>query len=131
MGQFVEWYEVPGFTADDVWRIDDAEAMALLAAPCLSETLTEAQEGQVRAVLRQALVRWKEAGSGAVTQQTAGPFGVTLDTRTERRGLFWPSELEQLRAICAGAGPVAFEIDTTPSHAATAYAAQPDTWRPW
>ena len=101
---FLTYDQVPGFTADDAWRIEDAEAMALLAAPCLSGVLTVDQMGQVRAVLRQALMRWKEAGAGAATTVTSGPFAQTVDTRTVRKGMFWPSELEQLRAICGSGG---------------------------
>ena len=101
--------------------IEDAEAMAALAAPCLSSSefqLDEARVAAVRAILRGALIRWHDAGSGAVTQQSAGPFSQSLDTRQQRRGMFWPSEIAQLRDICAGFSGEdsgkAFEIDTTP-----------------
>ena len=82
--------------------IDDAEAMAVLAAPCITAdgfTHTDA----VRAILRGAVLRWNESGTGALQAQTAGPFGQTLDTRQERRGMFWPSEIVQLQSLCAGA----------------------------
>jgi hypothetical protein len=82
--------------------IDDAEAMAVLAAPCIAAdgfTNTSA----VKAILRGAVIRWNDAGSGALQAQTAGPFGQTLDTRQERRGMFWPSEIVQLQSLCAGA----------------------------
>ena len=101
---FLTYDQVPGFTADDAWRITDAEAMARLAAPCLSGALTDEQYDATRAVLRQALMRWKDAGSGAASQVTAGPFSQVIDTRQERRGMFWPSELEQLRDICKTGG---------------------------
>ena len=101
--------------------IADAEAMAALAAPCLSSLEFQSDEARVaavRAVLRGALIRWHDAGSGAVTQQSAGPFSQSLDTRQQRRGMFWPSEIAQLRDICAGFSGEdsgkAFEIDTTP-----------------
>lgn len=81
--------------------IEDAEAMAVLAAPCIAE------EGfnnfmAVRAILRGAVLRWNDAGSGAVQSQTVGPFGQTMDTRQERRGMFWPSEIVALQSLCAG-----------------------------
>ena len=99
--------------------IEDAEAMALLAAPCLSGALTSAQAAGVKAVLRQALMRWQDAGSGAVTQQQAGPWMQSVDTRQERKGMFWPSEIAQLRDICAGFSGAdstgAYTIDTAPS----------------
>lgn len=115
MGQFITYAEVPGFTAADDWRITDAEAMALLAAPCLSGDLDNRQTAAVRAVLRQALMRWKEVGSGAVTQQQVGPFGQSVDTSSVRRGMFWPSELDQLRAICNGTGGATSGTATTVS----------------
>ena len=102
MFSFLTFDQIPGFTVDDSWRIEDAEAMALLAAPCLAGALTTDQVSQVRAVLRQALTRWKEAGAGATTTTTAGPFAQTIDTHVSRKGMFWPSELEQLRRICGG-----------------------------
>jgi hypothetical protein len=80
--------------------IDDAEAMAVLAAPCI--TADEfANTAAVKAILRGAVIRWNEAGSGALQAQTAGPFGQTLDTRQERRGMFWPSEIVQLQGLCS------------------------------
>src|SRR5690348_2759850 len=80
--------------------IDDAEAMAALAAPCInSEGFANASA--VKAILRGAILRWFDSGSGAVQSQTAGPFGQTLDTRQERRGMFWPSEIQQLQNLCS------------------------------
>jgi hypothetical protein len=55
----------------------------------------------VRAILRGAVLRWNEAGSGALSAQTAGPFGQTIDTRQERRGMFWPSEIVALQNLCS------------------------------
>ena len=102
--------------------IEDAEAMAVLAAPCLSSSEFQSDEARmaaVRAILRGALIRWHDAGSGAVTQQSAGPFSQSLDTRQQRRGMFWPSEIAQLRDICAGFSGAdstgAYTIDTAPS----------------
>jgi len=83
--------------------IDDADAMALLIAPCISSP-GFAYGPAVKAVLRGAVLRWNEAGTGALQQQTSGPFGQTLDTRQERRGMFWPSEIVQLQSLCATGG---------------------------
>lgn len=82
--------------------IDDAEAMAVLAAPCITAT-DFAHADAVRAILRGAVLRWNESGTGALQAQTAGPFGQTLDTRQERRGMFWPSEIVALQNLCADA----------------------------
>lgn len=83
--------------------IADALAMAVLAAPCLDdpEDLDEQQAAAAKAVLRAAILRWHETGTGAFSQQSAGPFSATVDTRQTRRGMFWPTELAQLQDICA------------------------------
>lgn len=97
--------------------VEDAEAQAVLAAPCLADDgdLSSHQVAAVKAILRGAILRWNDSGSGAYQQQTAGPFSVAYDTRQARRSLFWPSEIEQLQSICtslAGGGGAAFAIDT-------------------
>ena len=130
MGQFILWSEVPGFTVEDDWRIEDAEAKALLAAPCLSGALSAEQSAGLRAILREALMRWKDAGSGAVTQQQSGPWMQSIDTRTERRGMFWPSELAELRSLCGTTERRAFEIDTVPPGTGPGHWLTPTTWVP-
>ena len=80
--------------------IEDAEAMAVLAAPCITaDGFTNL--AAVKAVIRSAILRWNEAGTGALQSQTAGPYGQVLDTRQERRGMFWPSEIVALQNLCA------------------------------
>jgi hypothetical protein len=97
--------------------IDDASAIAVLVAPCLADEddLTAAQVAAVKAVLRGAIIRWNDAGSGAIASETAGPFSQTLDTRQQRKAMFWPAEIEQLQQICSGTGAGGiFSIDTVP-----------------
>jgi hypothetical protein len=95
--------------------IDDALALAAQVAPCILEDTFE-QEGAARAILRGAVLRWNEAGTGALQSQTAGPFGQQIDTRQQRRGMFWPSEITQLQRLCAGdTGAEAFAVDTVPT----------------
>lgn len=102
--------------------IDDALALAARVAPCIIDDEFEYADA-ARAVLRGAILRWHDSGSGAITQQTAGPFGQTFDTRTERRSLFWPSEIGALQELCRDGdlSSQAFDIDTisvaTPVHA--------------
>ena len=103
--------------------IADAEAMAVSVAPCLvsGDPMTSEQVAAVRAILRRAVLRWHETGTGMVTQQSAGPFQQSIDTtRSAPRGLFWPSEITELQGICqqvtgATGGRGAFSIDTSPS----------------
>jgi hypothetical protein len=104
----------PGLTPDQM--IEDAEGLAILAAPCLGTTpttLTDAQIVGVKAILRGAIMRWNDAGSGARSSVTTGPFSETIDTTVARRGMFWPSEITTLQSICSDSesGKV-FAVDT-------------------
>lgn len=102
--------------------IEDAMAMAARVAPCILED-TFAYEGAARAILRGAILRWHDAGSGALSAQTAGPFGQTLDTRVQRRGMFWPGEIEQLQDLCKGTEVSgAFSVDTVALSGVVAHA---------
>lgn len=83
--------------------IEDAEATAATVAPCILEDafLEDAtRRAYIKAVIRGAVLRWNEAGSGAYQAQTSGPYGVTMDTRQQRRGMLFPSEIEQLQDAC-------------------------------
>lgn len=104
MGTFLAPEDLDPFATVDAAKadamIEDAEAMAVLAAPCITAE-GFAQTAAVRAILRGAIIRWNDSGSGALTAQSAGPFGQTLDTRQERRGMFWPSEIVALQNLCS------------------------------
>ena len=92
--------------------IDDALAMAERVAPCIT-TAAFLYPAAAKALLRGSIIRWAEAGSGAMSSTTTGPFGATVDTRQPRRGMFWPSEIEQLQDLCKGSQlSGAFSIDT-------------------
>ena len=95
--------------------IEDALAMAGLVAPCiLDENLPESKQDAAKAVIRGAILRWHEAGTGAVSQQSAGQYSQTIDTRQPRRAMFWPSEIEMLQKICSdnSTGGGAWSYDT-------------------
>ena len=110
--------EIPEDRAREM--IADALAMARLSAPCLANTdLSEDHAAAAKAIIRGAILRWHEAGAGSLTQrqQTIGPamLGESFDTRQTRKGMFWPSEIEQLQGICAqisGETSGAFAVDT-------------------
>jgi hypothetical protein len=106
--------------------VDGANANASRVAPCLAwdgsdpakPAPTDDQEAEARLILIGAVKRWAEAGAGALSQQTAGPFGMTVDTRQRTGFNLWPSEIERLQDICRTTGPVgrtAFSIDTAPT----------------
>lgn len=108
--------EIPSVKA--LAMIEDAVALAARVAPCITEA-TFAYEGAAKAILRGAILRWHEAGSGAKVSQSEniGAYGYsdTFDNRQTRRGMFWPSEIEQLQELCRTSGPSgAFTVDTSP-----------------
>jgi hypothetical protein len=103
--------------------LDGANAKASRVAPCLTWDGTDPampaptvdQLSEARLVLIGAITRWSQAGSGALQAQTAGPFGQTIDTRQRTGYNLWPSEIEQLQAVCkAITQRKAFAVDTAP-----------------
>lgn len=92
--------------------IDDALALAAVTAPCILSSDFE-HAAAAKAIIRGAILRWNDSGSGALSTVTTGPFGAGTDTRTPRKGMFLPSELDGLKALCTtgGAGK-AFSVDT-------------------
>ncbi len=104
-------------TAKATEMIKDVEALALVAAPGLSGELSDQQRAAVKAVLRAAVLRWDDTGTGAITQETiaAGPFnhGITTDSRQGRYGQLWPSEESALQKIVSSTRRNAYTIDMT------------------
>ena len=119
MGAFLNAVDLPagtgvslGLRPEDM--IADAEALAMLAAPCLStvEELTAPQRAAVRAILRGAVMRWSDVGTGGRQTESAGSLSVTTDTTASRRGMFWPSEIDSLQRVCSDGAGSAFAVDT-------------------
>ncbi|MCP9272773.1 hypothetical protein [Mycolicibacterium arenosum] len=79
--------------------IADALAMARLVAPCI-DSAEFGHDAAAKAVIRGAVLRWHDSGTGASAQLTALGFSQTYDTRQTRRVLFWPSEIQQLQQMC-------------------------------
>lgn len=110
-------------------------AQASRVAPCIDEESPAEVIAEARLVLIGAFKRWAEAGSGAITQQQAGPFGQTIDSRSGPRGfVLWPSEIASLANLCddgtSGDGQ-AFTVDMTPPAYAGGLASRPDLWFQW
>lgn len=84
--------------------IDDAEAKALVIEPKLAQNdqLSATQINAVRALLRDAILRWNDRGSGALTQTSIGQVNVSSDSRSWGQNLFTSREEAQLRSIAAG-----------------------------
>lgn len=122
MGTFLEVSDLTPFADIAVAKaeamIEDAEAQAMLVAPCLGDEdldpeLTAIQVAATKSILRGAILRWDEAGTGIRQSITTGPFGETTDTTQTRKGMFWPSEITNLQAICSnGDSGKAFSVDT-------------------
>lgn len=130
MGTFITEADLAPFATIDAAKaaamIEDAEAQAILTAPCITGLTTApadetseqraqrlAKLAAVKSILRAAILRWNDTGSGAVQQTQVGPFGQMIDTRQHRKGMFWPSEIESLQGICSsGEQGKAFAVDT-------------------
>ncbi len=97
--------------------IDDTLARAARFAPCI-EDAEFAYPAAAKAVLRAVVLRWNDAGSGALSSQTAGPFGQAIDTRRETGPKFWPSEISELQALCQTDDSTggAFNVDTVSTY---------------
>lgn len=83
--------------------IADALAMARLVAPCI-DSADFAHPDAAKAIIRGAILRWNETGAGGRTEVTdrAGPFEHSEAYQSPaRRALFWPSEIDQLKKLCA------------------------------
>ena len=94
--------------------IEDAIATAALIAPCIVED-SFSNDAAAKAILRAAILRWNDAGSGAVTQVSAGSFQQTIDNRSPRKSMFWPSEVTDLQKLCGiSRSGKAYTVDTTP-----------------
>lgn len=117
-----------------------ANAKASRVAPCLTWDGSDPAKpapsadalSEARLVLLGAVKRWAEAGAGAYQSQTAGPFGVTVDTRQRTGFNLWPSEITELARLCAdsAASSKAYEIDTAPTGSGAGYWSAPDVWVP-
>jgi hypothetical protein len=92
--------------------IDDVTARAARVAPCILEPDFQHDAAAV-AILRGVVLRWHEAGSGALQTASVDDASFSFDNRQQRRTLFWPSEITELQALCSTEGPSgAFAVDT-------------------
>lgn len=95
--------------------IEDALALAARVAPCINDP-EFSFAAAAKAVIRGAILRWNDAGSGALTSEQLEDYRYVTDSRQPRRGMFWPSEIEQLQDLCRTGGPSgAYSFDTIAS----------------
>jgi len=118
----------PGKAQD---MIDDAIALAEVYAPCLADE-EFAHRRAAKSILRGAILRWHEAGAGAVVSQTAGSYSQTVDNRQPRKGMFYPSEIDQLKQLCRtdddDRGAFSFSLLPTVPVVTTQEAFERDLW---
>lgn len=121
MAEIINSADLPADVASNAMSatwVSGANARASRVAPCLASTDPPASEDQLaeaKLILVGAVIRWAQAGSGAFQSQTAGPFGVTLDTRQRVGFNLWPTEITQLQDICKnGLKAKAYSVDTVP-----------------
>lgn len=89
--------------------IDDVLARAARVAPCI--LLADFEFGDAaKAILRAIILRWNEAGTGAASTQSAGPFSVGFDTRQPQGPRFWPSEIDELQELCSQATGTVYTV---------------------
>lgn len=100
--------------------IDDALAMASLAAPCIND-VDFTYPDAAKAIIRSAILRWDEQGAAGRIQVTdsMGPFSHAESYQQPvRRALFSAPEIQQLQALCKSSqAGRAFEVDSTPAGA--------------
>lgn len=117
--------------AKAVEMIADAEALALRVAPCLGESPDQSLLDAAKAILRRAILRWHDTGSAGTQsgkQQTAGPFTSNETWQVSgSRGLFFPSEISDLQALCRSRSGKAFVVDQVqPTGYVDPFVARPD-----
>lgn len=107
--------DVAANAMSETW-VNGANARASRVAPCLAGTNpppTPDQLAEAKLILIGAVIRWSQAGAGAMQSQIMGPFGVTFDTRQRGGFNLWPSEITQLQDICKnGTESKAYSVDT-------------------
>ncbi|UNX54086.1 hypothetical protein MF406_14210 [Georgenia sp. TF02-10] len=120
MGRFVEPRDLAPYAdipeAKALAMIEDAEAEAILAAPCITALAPEdPKRDAIRALLRQAIPRRHGADTRVVTQVGAGPFQKSVEPQrgdgAPKGSFFWPSEVKRLQILCASSG--AYTVDMT------------------
>lgn len=138
MGTFLQPVDLAPFAqieeAKAAEMIADAEAQAGLVAPCITDTNFAADANltaALRSILRAAVLRWHEAGSGAVQTAISGPFSQTTQYQA-RRSMFWPSEITDLQKLCSlftgETTRQAFGVDTGPWSTDWSTYAATDSW---
>lgn len=116
--------------------IEDVLAQAAIVAPCILEA-TFPYAAAAKALLREAVLRRLDAGSGAIITRLegTGPFqrSETIDNRI-RRGILQPLDISDLQKLCVAAGGGtsprggSVNLDPNPDGIPDAFSDRPDLW---
>ena len=78
-------------------------ARARTVAPCLASDDVELSPDQfevVKGIVRDAVLRWSDVGTGVTKSRTAGDYAESYDAGAGRSGLFRPDEIHELQNVC-------------------------------
>lgn len=112
-------------TVEELWKLNpgidetraeamiaDAIALAAVDAPCILRNDFEYADA-AKVIIKGAILRWYDQGSGAMSSMSADVFSASYDTRNPRSATgFWKSEKKALARLC-GHGAGAYTIDIT------------------
>ena len=80
--------------------IHDAIGEAAFHAPCILDCrVRSGAKGVRQGELRGAVLRWNEAGSGAVQTQASIVLLQTIDSRHPRKGMFFQAEIDKPQKV--------------------------------
>lgn len=100
-GDLVPFADIDAAKADAM--VTHATALATRAAPCLTTSTDPSVLAAAKAILVGVILRWNDSGVASYQVQSAGPELPGTDNR-QRRNMLWPSEVDELRSLCASAG---------------------------
>jgi hypothetical protein len=116
----------PNIDADKAQAyIQDALSYAVIKVPGLLAALTHDQQDAARGILREQVLRRYHNGDGNVQQQSAGPFTVTVDSRTTLAPIVSDHAIERLKQVVGTSTGGAFSVVTTPGGEGTTYGGEP------
>jgi len=99
--------------------IEDVLSLARVKVPGLTGTLSLDQQDAIKGILREQVLRRYSSGDGDIQQQSAGPFSMTVDSRSTRTPILSKFAMNRLRDVLGTNTGTAFEVDTTPVEVAT------------
>lgn len=92
--------KLSGLTTEEAEQvIEDAEALALLYAPCIANPQFN-NIAAAKAIIRKAVIYDYEASSARRQTEQTGPYSITNFAPTRSGTFYSPSQIEALKALC-------------------------------